>query len=254
MKIISWNVNGIRAAEKKGFIDFLNKSETDILGIQETKANKDQLSEDLLNISPYSVDFFSGVRKGYSGVAIYSKHKPLAVINGLGNTKWDDEGRVIRHDYENFTLFNIYFPNGQKDDIRLQYKLDFYDACLEHFEKLRKEGKKLIVMGDYNTAHKAIDLARPKANENTSGFLPIEREWMDKFIAHGYVDTFRLKNQNPEEYSWWSYRAGARTRNVGWRIDYVFVTEDLVPNVKDSFIWQDVMGSDHCPVGIELEF
>ena len=254
MRIISWNVNGIRAAQKKGFIDWMKKNDSDIVCIQETKAHKEQLDDELINIDGYKSDWFSAEKKGYSSVATYSKIEAKNVSTGFGIEDFDREGRVLRHDFKEFTLFNIYFPNGQRDDERLMYKMDFYDACLEHFEALRKEGKKLVICGDYNTAHHPIDLARPKANEKTSGFLPIERAWMDKYEAHGYVDTFREFNKNPDEYSWWSMRTRARDTNVGWRIDYFFVTEDLKDNVKDAFIWQDVHGSDHCPVGIVLEF
>lgn len=254
MRLVSWNVNGIRAAQKKGFVDWLKQSNTDIVCIQETKAHKEQLDDELIHIGDYSSEWFSAEKKGYSSVATYSKIQPIQVHKGFGIEHFDREGRLLRHDFEEFTLFNIYFPNGQRDDERLMYKMDFYDACLEHFEALRKEGKKLVICGDYNTAHHEIDLARPKANEKTSGFLPIERAWMDKYEAHGYIDTFRVFNKNPDEYSWWSMRTRARDTNVGWRIDYFFVTEDLKDNLKDAFIWQDVHGSDHCPVGIDLEF
>jgi len=254
MKLISWNVNGIRAAQKKGFLEWFNNENANVVCIQETKAHVEQLDDELVHIPGYHSEWFSAERKGYSSVATYSNLPIEATIKGFDEPKWDVEGRVLRTDFKEFTLFNIYFPNGQKDETRLQYKLDFYDYCLEHFETLRKEGRKLVVCGDYNTAHKEIDLARPKANEETSGFLPIERAWMDKFVEHGYIDTFRMFHPEPEEYSWWSYRAGARERNVGWRIDYFFVSEELKENVKDAFILQDVYGSDHCPLGIELEF
>lgn len=254
MKLISWNVNGIRAVQKKGFLEWFNKEQADVVCIQETKAHVEQLDDELVNIPGYSSEWFSAEKKGYSSVATYSKVPTTNVIKGFGEEKWDREGRVLRTDYNDFILFNIYFPNGQKDDERLQYKLDFYDYCLELFESLRKEGKKLVICGDYNTAHKEIDIARPKANENTSGFLPIERAWMDKFVDHGYIDTFRMFNPQPDEYSWWSYRANARANNVGWRIDYFFVSAELKENVKNAFILQDVFGSDHCPLGIELEF
>jgi len=254
MRIISWNVNGIRAVQKKGFIEWVEKEDVNVLCLQETKAHVEQLDDELVNISGYKSEWFSAEKKGYSSVATYSNVQTENVVKGFRIDAFDREGRVLRTDYKDFILFNIYFPNGQRDDERLQYKLDFYDTCLEHFEALRKEGKKLVICGDYNTAHTEIDLARPKANEKTSGFLPIERAWMDKFVEHGYIDTFREFHPEPNEYSWWSYRAGARGNNVGWRIDYFFISPELKDNLKDAFILQDVLGSDHCPLGIKLEF
>jgi exodeoxyribonuclease III len=254
MKLISWNVNGIRACAKKGFIEWINEEKPDVLGLQETKAHEEQLDESITKIGNYSSDWFSAEKKGYSSVAIYSNIEPIKVVKGLGVPKFDNEGRVIRHDYKDFTFFTIYFPNGERNEERLQYKLDFYEACLKHFEDLRKEGKKLVICGDYNTAHFPIDLARPKENESTSGFLAIERAWLDRFVDAGYIDTFREFNKDGENYSWWSMRTRARERNVGWRIDYFFITEDLKDNLVNAFILPEVEGSDHCPVGIELKF
>lgn len=254
IKILSWNVNGIRAVHKKGFLDWLKKENPDILCLQETKAHPDQLTDELLNAKGYTSFFSSSiVKKGYSGVAIYTKQEPVKVEHGFGIPKFDDEGRIIVADYNDFVLINIYYPNGKASDIRLKYKLDFYDAFLTYAEKLKSKGKKLIICGDVNTAHKEIDLARPKENEKISGFLPIEREWMDKFLSHGYLDTFRMFNDEPEQYSWWNMVTRARDRNVGWRIDYFFITENLKKNIKSAFILQEVMGSDHCPVGIEIQ-
>jgi exodeoxyribonuclease-3 len=255
MKLISWNVNGLRAVMNKGFTDVVALHKPDILGIQETKIQPEQLLPELREIPGYQSCFFSAERKGYSGVGVYTKHSPLRVEKGFRYGWEDNEGRVIMLEYPTFIYFNIYFPNGQKDEIRLKYKLEFYEFCLEYFEKMRKEtGKGLIISGDYNTAHHPIDLARPKQNENTSGFLPIERAWMDKFEAHGYVDTFRhIHPGEPDRYSWWSYRARARENNVGWRIDYFYVTPDLLPYVKDADILDSLMGSDHCPVSLEME-
>ena len=254
IKLLSWNVNGIRAAEKKGFIDWVTKESPDIICLQETKAHPDQLSEELLNINGYKSYFSSSiVKKGYSGVAIYTKQEPVKVEHGFGISKFDDEGRIIVADYKKFVLINIYYPNGKASEERLKYKMDFYDAFLKYAEKLKAKSKKLVICGDVNTAHKEIDLARPKENEKTSGFLPIEREWMDKFFDKGYLDTFRMFNSEPEQYSWWDQVTRARDRNVGWRIDYFFVSENFKKNIKDAFILQDVMGSDHCPVGIEIE-
>lgn len=254
LRILSWNVNGIRAVQKKGFIDWVLKANPDILCLQETKAHPEQLSEELLNINGYKSYFSSSiVKKGYSGVAIYSKQEPVKVEHGFGIPKFDDEGRILIADYKNFVLINIYYPNGKASLERLQYKMDFYDAFLNYAEDLKSKGKKLVICGDVNTAHKEIDLARPKENSKVSGFLPIEREWMDKFFSHGYLDTFRLFNNEPEQYSWWDMQTRARDRNVGWRIDYFFVSDNFKKNIKNAFIMQDVMGSDHCPVGIEIE-
>lgn len=253
-RLLSWNVNGIRAVQKKGFIDWVLKENPDMLCLQETKAHPEQLSEELLNINGYKSYFSSSrIKKGYSGVAIYTKQEPLKVEHGFGIPKFDDEGRIIIADYNDFILINIYYPNGKASEERLKYKIDFYDVFLDYAENLKSKGKKIIICGDVNTAHKEIDLARPKENSQISGFLPIEREWMDKFFSHGYLDTFRLFNSEPENYTWWDMQSHARDRNVGWRIDYFFVSENFKNNVKDAFILQDVMGSDHCPVGIEIE-
>ena len=186
-------------------------------------------------------------------MAILSKEEPLKVETGFGTERFDSEGRVIIAQYPGFTLLNIYFPNGKSGQERLDYKMAFYDAFLAYADGLRVQGRRLVVCGDYNTAHTEMDLARPKQNEKFSGFLPMERAWMDTYEAHGYVDTFRRFNQEPGHYSWWDYKTGARERNVGWRIDYVYVSSDLAASVKRAFIMPEVMGSDHCPVGVELE-
>ncbi|MCB2361726.1 exodeoxyribonuclease III [Clostridium estertheticum] len=252
MKIYSWNVNGIRAIKNKGFIEWVEGEQPDVLCLQETKIQEDQISDELKNIEGYSSYFSCAQKKGYSGVAIYTKQKPISVMRGIGIEKFDSEGRILIAEFENFTLFNIYFPNGQKDEDRLNYKMEFYDELLAYCEKLRKKGKKLIICGDYNTAHNVIDLKNPKANEKYSGFLPIERAWMDKFIAHGYVDTFRYLHAEEVKYSWWSYRFKAREKNAGWRLDYFFITKDLLSELKEATILNDVVGSDHCPVSIIL--
>lgn len=254
IRLLSWNVNGIRAAYKKGFVDWIKKENPDILCIQETKAHPEQLSDELLNVNGYTSHFSSSIiKKGYSGVAIYTKPEPAKVENGFGISRFDNEGRIIIADYKSFMLINIYYPNGKARAERLQYKMDFYDAFLEYADKLVKKGKKLVICGDVNTAHKEIDLARPKENSKISGFLPMEREWMDNFFSHGYIDTFRMFNEQPEQYTWWDQQSRARERNVGWRIDYFFVSENLKKNVKDAFIMPEVMGSDHCPIGLILE-
>ncbi|MBT3261475.1 exodeoxyribonuclease III [bacterium] len=254
MKIISWNVNGIRACVNKGFLDYLQSEEPDILCLQESKAQIEQLSDHILNPSGYFGIWHSAQKKGYSGVATLIKKnlKPLNVVEGLGIEKYDSEGRVLQTEFENFVLFNVYFPNGQMNEKRLQYKLDFYQELFTLVNDLKSQGKNIIICGDYNIAHTEIDLAHPKANENYSGFLPIERAWLDKIIKWGYVDTFRHFHKEPENYTWWSYRAGARRKNVGWRIDYFFVNKEFLLHVKATAIQQDVLGSDHCPVKLEF--
>jgi len=252
MKIISWNVNGIRACLKKGFLEYLKDEDPDILFIQETKAHEHQLPEEILDPMGYRTVWHSAERPGYSGVALFTKENPLEVYEGFGIEEYDREGRVIGAEYGDFIVFGVYFPNGQMREERLQYKLNFYRDFFDHCNTLVKEGRNVIICGDYNTAHKEIDLARPKENEETSGFLPIERDWLDRHVDDGFVDTFREFHKEPDEYTWWTYRMGARARNVGWRIDYFFANKSFIPNIKDSFIKQDVMGSDHCPLGIIL--
>jgi len=252
IRIISWNVNGIRAVHRKGFLDWFMKEKPDILCIQETKAVRKQFPPDIRSINGYHTYFSEAERKGYSGVAQYSKLKPKTVKNGLGIEKFDLEGRTLISDYGDFVLFNIYFPNGKMSPERLQYKMEFYDAFLDYADQLKDEGRNIMVCGDVNTAHKEIDLAHPKENSKISGFLPEERAWIDKFLSHGYVDTFREFNPQPEQYTWWSYRTRARERNVGWRLDYFFVNQEFMDRVQASYILSEVMGSDHCPVGIDL--
>lgn len=252
-KILSWNVNGIRAVKGKGFLEWMSGESPDILCLQETKAQPEQLDKELLEPEGYRTYWNYPERKGYAGVAIFTREEPLLVQYDLGHTDFDIEGRVVRTEYPGFILLNIYFPNGKKDDIRLKYKMDFYDAFLRLADSLLAKGKKLVICGDYNTAHTEIDLARPKENEKMSGFLPKERAWLDKFISHGYVDTFRHFNKEPNQYSYWDMKSGARARNVGWRIDYFFVSENLLSSVVKAFILPEVTGSDHCPVGIILK-
>jgi exodeoxyribonuclease III len=253
VKLCSWNVNGIRAIHKKGFLDWFNEEKPDILSIQETKATEDQLPRKLKDFEGYHSYFTSAERKGYSGVALYTSLKLEKLEEGFGIQKFDSEGRIQIADYGEFVLFNIYFPNGKMSEERLKYKMDFYDAFLDHANNLRDQGRNIVVCGDVNTAHKEIDLARPKENSKVSGFLPIERAWIDKFLENGYVDTFRMFNSEPDQYTWWSYRTKARTRNVGWRLDYFFVNKEFKDNVKSSYILSDVMGSDHCPICLEIE-
>jgi len=252
MKLFSWNVNGVRAIEKKGLLDWLASESPDVLCIQETKAKFEQLPDSLQNLDGYFSYWHSADKLGYSGVATFSKKEPLHVQYGLGIDKYDKEGRVLITEFDNFLLYNIYFPNGQKDEIRLQYKLDFYDDLLEILDDQVASGNNVIVAGDWNTAHKEIDLANPKANANYSGFLPVERAQLDTYVNHGYVDSFRLFHDEPDRYSWWTYRFGARQRNIGWRIDYFFTNQEFADNISDADIHEDIMGSDHCPVSIEL--
>ncbi|MEK9166986.1 MAG: exodeoxyribonuclease III [Patescibacteria group bacterium] len=254
MKIVCWNVNGVRAAVKKGMLEFLERENPDIFCIQESKAKPKQLSEEVLNPSGYYSVWNSAERPGYSGVAIFSKKKPIRTELSMGVQEFDHEGRFILTEFEDFVLMNLYFPNGGMGDHRVKYKLDFYDQLLDIAERLRKEGKNLIICGDYNTAHKEIDLARPKENEGISGFLPIERAWLDKFVSYGYVDTFR--NFYPEltdAYTWWSMRTYARPRNIGWRIDYFFVNKEFLSRVDDSYILTEIEGSDHAPIVLKLK-
>ena len=253
LKLLSWNVNGIRAVAKKGFHEWLKQANPDILCIQETKAWEEQLDESLTNIDGYHAYFAEAYKKGYSGVAIYTKQKPLSIKKGIGIEEFDREGRILIAEYPEFTLFNIYYPNGKAREERLKYKMDFYEAFQKYVVKLKKQGKKIIICGDVNTAHKEIDLARPKPNSKVSGFLPEERAWMDRFLAEGFIDTLRMFNTNAEVYTWWDMMTRARDRNVGWRIDYFFISENLRENITNAFTLPDVMGSDHCPVGIEVE-
>ncbi len=252
MKLLSWNVNGIRAAVKKGFLQFLEDENPDIICIQETKAHKEQLSSEILNDHGYFTYWHSGQKKGYSGVATFCKKEPLYIQEGLGIKKYDDEGRVLITEHNKFLLYNIYFPNGQKNEVRLKYKLDFYDDLLPLINEQVESGNNVIVTGDWNTAHLPIDLARPNENKNTSGFMRIERDKIDDYISNGWVDTFRLFHEEGEKYSWWTYRFGARDRNIGWRIDYFFVNEGMVEMCADANIHQNIYGSDHCPVSLVL--
>jgi exodeoxyribonuclease-3 len=213
----------------------------------------DQLPKELIQPPGYFTFWNSAQRKGYSGVAVFTKQEPARVQMGLGIETFDAEGRFLELDYGDFILMNVYFPNGKSGSERLQFKMDFYDAFLDYVEDLRKRQKRIMFLGDVNTAHNEIDLARPKENSKVSGFLPIERAWMDKTVSLGWVDTFRYAHPDKVEYSWWDLKSRARERNVGWRIDYVFVTQEMLPSVKAAFILGDVMGSDHCPVGVDLQ-
>lgn len=254
MKFICWNVNGIRALHKKGNFHWLIKESPDFFCLQEVKAQEDQLLDEIKKIEGYYAYFdHSKLKKGYSGVAVYTKVKPEKVDYGMGIKEFDDEGRLLGLHYKDFVLFNVYFPNGGGGPIRLDYKLRFYDAFLNYIEKLRKTGKKIIFCGDINTAHEAIDLARPKENEENTGFLPEERAWLDEVVNHGYVDVFRhIYPTKKDAYTYWDMKTSARFRNVGWRIDYFFVSPDLVKDIKSITIHSDILGSDHCPLELNV--
>jgi len=254
MRLLSWNVNGLRAIYKKNFMEWFEKENANIYCIQETKSHKEQLPKKLVERSGYNSYFAQAERKGYSGVALWSKIKPEKVSYELGLPRFDTEGRLIQTDYTNFTLFNVYFPNGKASKERLQFKMDYYETFLKKMNDLLQQDKRIVICGDVNTAHKGIDLARPKENEKVSGFLPIEREWIDRLIELGFIDSFRYLHKEPEQYSWWDYKTRARERNVGWRIDYFFISNNLKDNLKSAFIESEVMGSDHCPIGIDLDF
>lgn len=254
IELISWNVNGIRAVGNKGALKWIDERTPDILCLQEIKALPEQLPDDLFDTEFLDLAVNSAAKKGYSGTATFSQLSP-AGVHTRPEIDIEDEGRIIEQDFGDFVLFNVYFPNGQKDEERLAYKLKFYDDFLAHCNALREQGKSIVIGGDVNTAHREIDLKNPKSNEKTSGFLEIERAWIDKLIENGYVDTFRYVHGDKEhEYSWWSYRFNARANNTGWRIDYFFISDDLTEYLEDAFILQEIEGSDHCPVGIRLTF
>ena len=252
MKLVSWNVNGIRAIEKKGFHESLKELNPDVLALQEIKAEVGQLEESLTNIDGYTSYWHSAVKKGYSGVSLYCRNKPINVYYGLGNKEFDCEGRVIVAEYEKFYLINCYFPNAQEKIKRINYRLGFGSALLEYIQQL-DQSKAIIICGDYNVAHNEIDLANPKANVGKPGFSNEERGWFNEFLSTGFVDTFRaFYPSKPDEYSWWSYRTNARARNVGWRIDYFCIDKNSLNMVKDAIIYNKFLGSDHCPVAIQL--
>ena len=255
VKLISWNVNGLNALMGKGFVQIVQDMNADIVGIQETKLQESKLTDAMKHLDGYdSYWSHSTIKKGYSGVGNYTRMTPLSVRYGIGIPEYDQEGRICEMDFGSFIFFNVYFPNGQMGEDRLQYKLNFYEAFFDYADNYRRQGRSVIVSGDFNTAHNEIDLKNPKANENYSGFLRIERDWMDRIFQNGYVDTFRHLYPDTVKYSWWTYRFGARSRNIGWRIDYFIVSRDLIENgrIVDAFIDNDILGSDHCPVGLML--
>ncbi len=253
MKIISYNVNGIRAALKKGFIDWLQAANPDVIALQETKAHKEQLDLSVFEEAGYPYHYwFSAEKKGYSSVAILSKVEPNHVEYGTGIEYMDKEGRNLRVDFNDISIMSLYLPSGTSDQ-RLELKLQYMDDFLDYVEDLKQNIPNLVICGDYNICHKPIDIHDPVRLKNVSGFLPVEREWLSKFIDSGFVDSFRLFNDQPQQYSWWSYRAGARQKNKGWRLDYHMVSEPLKERIKRAVIFQEAKHSDHCPVMVEIE-
>ncbi len=255
IRLFSWNVNGLRACSRKGFMDWVRQVQPDVIGLQEVRALPEQLDDEVRNPKGYTVHIHPAKRRGYSGVALFTQIAPVQVtLGGLGESRFDDEGRLIIADYGDFVLYNGYFPNGGNDLSRVPYKLEFSEAVLQHAESQRRTGRSVVICGDVNTAHQEIDLANPKSNQKNTGFLPEERAWVSRLVDHGYVDIFR--NLHPGEeglYTWWSNRKGVRERNVGWRIDYFFISEDLAGRVADARIHPNVLGSDHCPIELVLE-
>jgi len=250
MKIISWNVNGIRAVYKREFLKWLTKSQADIICLQEIKAQKDQLPNDLINLKNYHFYLNQAQKKGYSGVAVYTKQKPIRVGYKLGLKRFDQEGRILKLKYPYFTLINLYLPHGGREKENLDYKLKVYQRLLNYLK--RNKDKNLIIIGDFNIAHQEIDLARPKDNQNNIMFTSAEREQIDKLIKLGFTDTFRKFNQKPGNYTWWPYFNNCRQRNLGWRIDYAFTSKRITPKLKKAFILNKIPSSDHCPIGTEL--
>ncbi len=253
LDVISWNVNGLRSVARKGWINWLELEQPDVLCMQEVRVTPDQLDDELIGPLGYKSFFASAEKKGYSGVSVYTKLDPDEVVLGLGDEKFDNEGRTITLRYSDFTIVNAYFPNGQRDHGRVPYKLDYCALFLEYCQRLRERGERLILCGDFNTAHRAIDLARPENNKNTTGFLSCERAWIDELLVHGFIDVYRkINGELKGQYTWWSNRKGVRERNIGWRIDYFFLSPELILNVKSVTHLSEVLGSDHCPIKLEL--
>jgi exodeoxyribonuclease-3 len=252
-KIISYNVNGIRAATNKGFMTWLKENDFDIVSVQEIKAMKEQAPLALIEDLGYHHHWHSAEKKGYSGVATFSKKEPDKVVEGCGMEKYDREGRILRTDFGKVTLLNCYFPSGTTGDIRQDFKYEFLDDFFLWVNELKKERPNLIIVGDYNIAHTEMDIHNPKSNKNSSGFLPEERAWMTKWLESGFTDAFRYANPELVEYSWWSFRANSRANNKGWRIDYQSVSDPLKDKIKQSFQINDAMHSDHCPVFMEID-
>lgn len=252
--VVSWNINGVRAAEKKGLLEWLRSSGADVVALQETKASPEQLSPALLRPDGYHSEWCAAEKKGYSGVGTFSRTPPLDVSRGLADPRFDSDGRVLVTRHPDFTLFNIYFPNGGRGPEWVAHKLDFYSRFLDVAGELMAAGERVIVAGDVNTAFAEIDIARPRENLRTSGFMPEERAAMGKFFEAGLIDTFRHVRPDEVKYSWWAAWGGARERNIGWRLDYIFVSPNLRDAIAEADIHCDVLGSDHCPVSLTLEF
>lgn len=249
MKIITWNVNGLRAALGKGILDWIGSQEPDVICLQEIKARPNQISEsDLSVLAGYQTIWNSALRPGYSGVLTLTRQPPIETSLGMGIEEFDTEGRLIATKYSDFWLYNIYFPNGQRDHNRLDFKLRFYDDLLDRCDRMHADGERIILTGDFNTAHREIDLRNPKQNVNTSGFMPVERAWVDRYLQQGFADAYRELYPDRVQYTWWTYRLNARQRNIGWRLDYYLVSESLMPSVVDVIVHDDILGSDHCPV------
>lgn len=253
MKITTWNVNGYRAVLRKNALEWVSDIDPDVLCFQEIKVQLDQISEKDAAIEGYDSVWNPAERKGYSGVVTFHKIEPLEVEKGIGFDKFDAEGRVIRSRFEDFYLYNIYFPNGGAENKRVPFKLEFYNELLNTCDDLHQKGENIIITGDFNTAHNEIDLANPKSNEKNTGFLPEEREWIDRYLEHGFVDAFRELYPEREDYTWWTYRYNARKKDIGWRLDYFLVSEALMDRVEDVVIHNEIMGSDHCPVSLILK-
>jgi exodeoxyribonuclease-3 len=253
MRIVTYNVNGIRAAMGKGLIDWIKQTDPDVLCLQEVKATPEQVGVFELEELGYHHYWYPAQKKGYSGVAIFTKIKPKNVVYGCGIAEYDFEGRVIRADFDDFSVMSVYHPSGSSGDERQAFKMKWLSDYTNYINEVKKTQPNLILSGDFNICHKAIDIHNPKSNANTSGFLPEEREWMEQFINTGFIDTFRHFNQEPHQYSWWSYRAGSRDKNLGWRIDYNLASEGLASRLKRSIILPEAKHSDHCPVLLEIE-
>jgi exodeoxyribonuclease III len=254
VKLISYNVNGIRAALNKGLATWIQKESPDILCVQEIKADDSQIDNSLFTGLGYETFWFPAQKKGYSGTGILTRTKPIDYTKGIGVEKYDSEGRTITMDFENFTLINSYFPSGTTGDVRQDFKMEYLGDFLSYTNRLKKEKERIIVSGDFNICHKPIDINHPERHQKSSGFLPGEREWMDLFIESGFIDSFREFNREPNQYSWWSYRANSRAKNLGWRIDYNMASNSLKNNLRDAGILKEVFHSDHCPVKLEMEF